>query len=95
MNKTVLAAMLLAFAASPALALDAASPAQASPVVVTKGKMLLSADGARLAPVYRVADASAKIIIDGRMVSVPVSTISLVGGKLTTSLTKSDVIALP
>jgi hypothetical protein len=63
--------------------------------VAEKGKMLISANGARLAPVYRVgADGSAQIIIDGKLVTVPANTLSSVNGKLTTSLTKSEVIAL-
>jgi len=62
---------------------------------VTKGAMLFSAEGGRLGPVYRVmSDGSAQIIIDARMVTVPVSTISNKDGKLTTSLKKPEVIAL-
>jgi hypothetical protein len=34
------------------------------------------------------------VIIDGHMVSVPANTISNTDGKLTTSLTKSQVLAL-
>ena len=60
-----------------------------------KGSMLVAANGARLAPVYRVGpDGSAQIILEGKMVTVPASTISMAGGKLTTSLTKSEVLAL-
>jgi len=57
--------------------------------------MLLAANGARLAPVYRVgADGAAQIIIEGKMVTVPANTLSMAGGKLTTSLTKNEVLAL-
>lgn len=63
--------------------------------VAEKGKMLVSANGARLGAVYRVvAGGGAQIIIDGKLVTVPGNTISLADGKLTTSLTKSEVIAL-
>jgi len=63
--------------------------------VAVKGKMLMGANGARLGPVYRVsADGSAQIIIDGKMVTVPASTLSTVDGKLMTSLSKSEVLAL-
>ena len=63
--------------------------------VATKGTMLFAADGGRLGPVYRVTgDGAAQLIIDGKMVSVPASTISSKDGKLTTSLKKSEVIAL-
>jgi hypothetical protein len=67
----------------------------AAPTSVVKGAMLISANGTRLAQVYRVGpDGSAQIILDGRMVAVPAGTLSMAGGKLTTSLTKSQVLAL-
>lgn len=70
------------------------SPASA-PAVAEKGKMLMAANGARLGPVYRVgADGAAQIIIDGKMVTVPAATLSMVDAKLTTSLSKSEVLAL-
>jgi hypothetical protein len=48
-----------------------------------------------LGSVYKVgADGSAQIIIDGKMVTIPASTLANVDGKLTTSLTKSEVLAL-
>ena len=67
----------------------------AAPVSAVKGSMLISANGSRLAQVYRVgADGSAQIIIDGKLVTVPAASLSISGGKLTTSLTKSEVLAL-
>jgi hypothetical protein len=74
----------------------AQGPSDAAPAsVAEKGKMLVAANGARLGAVYRVgADGSAQVIIDGRMVSVPANTLSSVDGKLTTSLTKSQVLSL-
>ena len=70
------------------------SQATSAPVA-EKGKMLISANGSRLGAVYRVGpDGSAQLIIDGRMVAVPASTLSSVNGKLTTSLTKSEVLAI-
>jgi hypothetical protein len=64
-------------------------------VSAVKGTMLISANGTRLAQVYRVGtDGSAQIIIDGKLVTVPAATLSMSGGKLTTSLTKSAVLAL-
>ena len=60
--------------------------------VATEGKMLVAANGARLGAVYRVTgDGSAQLIVDGKMVTVPASTLSVVDGKLTTSLSKSDL----
>jgi hypothetical protein len=71
------------------------SDAATTAPVAAKGKMLLAANGARLGTVYRVGpDGSAQLIIDGKMVTVPASTLSVTDGKLTTSLTKSEVLAL-
>jgi hypothetical protein len=78
-----------------ALALPVAAQEAASSSVAEKGKMLMAANGARLGAVYRVGpDGAAQIIIDGKMVAVPANTLSNVNGKLTTSLTKSEVLAL-
>jgi hypothetical protein len=71
------------------------SEGAAAPVSAAKGSMLISANGSRLAQVYRVgADGAVQIIIDGKMVTVPAASLSMAGGKLTTSLTKSEVLAL-
>ena len=57
--------------------------------------MLVASNGSRLGLVYKVgSDGSAQMIIDGRLVAVPASTLSSVDGKLTTSLSKSEVLAL-
>ena len=67
----------------------------ATATVAEKGKMLVTANGARLGAVYRVGpDGAAQIIIDGKLVSVPASSLSNVDGKLTTSLSKSEILAL-
>jgi hypothetical protein len=71
------------------------SDAAAAPVSVVKGSMVVTSSGARLAPVYRVGpDGSAQIILDGKMVTIPATTLSITGGRLTTSLSKSEVLAL-
>ena len=60
--------------------------------VATEGKMLVASNGARLGAVYRVTgDGSAQLIVDGKMVTVPASTLSVVDGKLKTSLSKTEV----
>ena len=67
-------------------------PAIAQEAVAQEGKMLVAANGARLGAVYRVTDdGSAQLIVDGKMVTVPASTLSVVDGKLTTTLTKGEV----
>jgi hypothetical protein len=63
--------------------------------VAEKGKMLIASNGARLGSVYKVTpDGAAQLIIDGKMVTVPANTLSNKDGKLTTSLSKSEVLAL-
>ena len=94
MKKSWVLALMCVFATVPAVA-PSANAAQTT-VVAQKGKMLHSSDGGRLAPVYSVTDnGSAKIIIYGKVVTVPASTLSMVNGKLKTSLTKNQVISLP
>jgi hypothetical protein len=68
---------------------DAASAA------ATKGKILVAADGARLGTVYRVGlDGGVQMIIGGKMISIPASTLSSVNGRLVTSLSRNEVLAL-
>jgi hypothetical protein len=88
-----LVALTCALATFTATAQNASSAATAA--VAEKGKMLVSSNGSRLGTVYRVGpDGSAEIIIDGKLVSVPAATLSSVDGKLTTSLSKSEILAL-
>jgi hypothetical protein len=77
------------------LAATAENAPGSGPAVAEKGKMLVASNGARLGAVYRVSpDGAAQIIIDGKLVTVPASTLSSVDGKLTTNLTKSEILAL-
>jgi len=86
-----LTCVLAAFSA----AAQTSSSAAATAAVAEKGKMLVSANGSRLGTVYRVGpDGAAQIIIDGKLVSIPASTLSNVDGKLTTSMSKSDILAI-
>lgn len=83
MKKSWVASLAFAFISLSAIAQEG---------VATEGKMLVAANGARLGAVYRVTgDGSAQLIVDGKMVTVPASTLSVVDGKLTTSLSKSDL----
>lgn len=87
--------LMCAFATVTVAGEAPSSPAAATATVAAKGKILIDANGGRLGSVYRVtADGSAQIIIDGKLVAVPASTLSIANGKLTTSLTKSEVLAL-
>jgi hypothetical protein len=85
-KKSWLAVAMLAVVSVSAVAQDAP--------VAAKGKMLYAANGGRLGSVYRVADdGAAQLIMDGSMRTVPAKTLSVVDGKLTTSLSKADVIS--
>lgn len=89
MKKVVLGVLLAACVAMP---VAAETPAAGS-VKVTVSQPLFDSAGKRVGNVYRVAaDGSAQLIIDeGRLVTVPVGTLSETDGKLTTSLTKRQI----
>ncbi len=71
---------------------QAAAEEVAAPVEVNRGMMLYGANGNRIANVYRVtADGNPQVIIDGRLITVPVETLSEKDGKVMTSLTKREV----
>jgi hypothetical protein len=56
------------------------------------GQMLYSSAGYRVAQIYRVSgDGNPQVIYDGKLITVPASTISAVDGKVTTTLTKRDL----
>ena len=77
------------------ISFSAVAADQTAAVAPSKGQMLLAANGSRLGAVYRVsADGGVQMIIGGKMVTVPASTLSSVDGKLTTSLSKNEVMAL-
>ncbi len=79
------------FAALMILGSVLASPAMAGGSV-EKGKMLFDNGGTRLGVVYKVTqDGSAQIIFDGKLVTVPATTISESAGRLETSLTKNQL----
>jgi len=80
---------MVAFA-SLAMAQEGTAPASATGIAA--GKMLVGANGARLGAVYRVTeDGSAQLILDGKMVTVPAATLSVVDGQVKTSLTKGEI----
>lgn len=98
MNKfapIALLATVLTFAVAPAAlrAAEGAAPATSTAAVsVTAGKMIYGANGQRLAAVYRVTEAGAvQVILDGKLVTVPASSLSEVNGKVTTSLSKAEL----
>lgn len=89
---TVLAVPAVAFAETAQV--GAAAGDATSPVAVNAGKMLYAADGFRLAPIYRVtAEGNPQIILNGRLVTVPATSLSDVAGKVTSSLSKKEIAA--
>lgn len=70
----------------------AATDAPAGVTAVSAGKMLYGTNGQRIAAIYRVnAEGNPQVILNGKLVTVPASSLSDVGGKITTSLTKSEI----
>ena len=87
MKKILVLVAFAALTATPAFA-----GAQGVAPAPTPGKMLYATGGKRLAAVYRVAtDGSLAIILDGKLVTVPASSLSVEGDKIVTSLTRKDL----
>lgn len=53
--------------------------------------MLYGSNGQRIAAIYRVSEGNPQVILNGKLVTVPASSLSDVGGKVTTSLTKAEL----
>lgn len=89
----VLAAPAAVFAAESSQTVRAATDAAATgSVAVNAGKMLYASNGQRIAAIYRVsAEGNPQVILNGKLVTVPASSLSDVNGKVTTSLTKSEL----
>jgi len=88
---TVLAAPA-AFAAESSQSVRAATDAAAGSVALNAGKMLYTSNGQRVAAIYRVtAEGNPQIILNGKLVTVPASSLSDVNGKVTTSLSKPEL----
>lgn len=57
------------------------------------GKTIYGPKGERIAPIYKVTAAGVpQVIINGQIRSVPASSLSVAEGKLTTSLTKKELV---
>lgn len=90
MKKTISLLAIAAAAMTPALA--NAQTATSTPVVASAGKALYSTDGKRIGAVYRVLpNGSPQLILGGKLVTVPASTLSGDNGKVMTSLTRAQL----
>lgn len=100
MNKFASIAVAVSLAGVPAAALAAESSQSvraateevAAPIEFSAGIMLYGDGGRRIANVYRVNEnGDPQVILDGRMITIPASTLTDVDGKVTTSLTKREI----
>jgi hypothetical protein len=81
-----------AFAAESSQSVRAATDAASGAVAVNAGKMLYASNGQRIAAIYRVtSEGNPQVILNGKLVTVPASTLSDVNGKVTTSLSKQEL----
>ena len=88
----VLAAPAAVFAAESSQNVRAATEATTGAVAVNAGKMLYASNGQRIAAIYRVnAEGNPQVILNGKLVTVPASSLSDVNGKVTTSLSKAEL----
>jgi hypothetical protein len=91
MKSLVVALLISTFAAVPAGAQDPGGSA----VTAVAGKYLYDAKGHVLSTIMKVSPSgSAQIILEDRLRTIPGSTISLTDGKLTTSLSKREILKL-
>lgn len=75
-----------------ALAAFVSAPLAAQTGAVIAGKPIFTNDGKRIGIVYRViADGSAQVIVNGKLVTIPASTLTAVDGKQQTSLSKKEL----
>jgi len=89
---SAVAAPVSVFAAETAQPASAMVDAAASAVTPKPGKMLYASDGRRVGSIYRVnADGNPQVILNSQLITVPASTLSDVQGKITTSLTRSEL----
>lgn len=83
-------AIALLGAATPALS-QTAAPASAISAESLKGAMILSADGRRIGRVDRLRDDAITVIYSGRIVAIPVSTLTASDKGFTSTLTRAEI----
>ena len=91
--------LILALAIAPASMLVSVNAASAADAVATAtaatpvvGKMLYSADGKKLAAIYKLdASGAPQVLLEGKLVTIPASSLTEVDGHVVTSLTKKDI----
>ena len=59
---------------------------------INAGRMLYATNGQRVAPIYRVnPDGNPQVILNGELITIPLTSLSEVGGKVTTSLSNAQL----
>jgi hypothetical protein len=87
------AVMTLSAMPATASAAESAPAAAAAPQTIVPGKMIFAANKERLGAIYKVNQDSVQVIVDGKMINLPASTVSLAdNGKYVTTLTKAEVL---
>lgn len=102
MSKLAIAATLAALSLVPAAqaaessqTVRAATDASAAPVAVSVGRMIYGGNGQRIAPAYRVtSEGTVQVILNGKLVNIPASSLSEANGKVATTLTKAELSRL-
>ena len=80
------------YAAETSQSVAATADVAAAAPSVTAGRMIYGANGQRIAAAYRVtANGTVQVILDGKLVSIPASSLSETDGKLVSSLTKAEL----
>jgi hypothetical protein len=81
----------IAFLSSASVSAAADNPA-GSTGAVKAGKDIYDAAGHRLGAVYRLtSEGDPQIILNGKLVTIPASTVSEANGKIQTSMSKADI----
>jgi hypothetical protein len=87
-------ALVAALPVSALVSVNVAAAAEPVGLVkVSVGKMIYDADGKKLAAIYKLdPNGSPQLLLEGKMVTVPTSTLTEVDGKFATSMTKRDLM---
>lgn len=97
MKKTlILLSLALLSSSSLMFSVNAAFAAESGAVASSPevGKMLYGAGGKKLAAVYKIAaNGAPQVLLEGKLVTVPTSSLTEVNGKVETSLTKKELIS--
>jgi hypothetical protein len=90
-SRAILAALLATATAVPALAAEGEAAAPQT-IKAREGQMIYTSTGRALLPIYKMTAAGEpRVIVGGRLITVPAATLTMSGQKLTTSLSIDDL----